>query len=367
MNAKIAWFEELLALEPNSKLFLSLARAYLQDERIIDAAQVLRKGLSFHPEHLEARLLLIRCLTELHDDDEAKKVTQSLANTLAGHPVFWNLWAEISRKSSRQDIALTLRLLVKLFHGESINWGHILEQGLKAVVLAEPKGFNDAPRDETPEAPAGAPEEMPQDETPEKNTKIALEKQAMDTTENDAREQFAASDSPADADKMAVDRNVEHPVVIQSRIPLPKPEEIPGYERTRVSVSPGMDKQSAKPESRADTSASTEPVLSETERRYYETRTYAALLADQGEIQEALELYGKLLVASKDEEQRLDLEDRIQELKEKIQKSQTPPGFLQGAKNSPTKDKASKETMKSPELIQTLTRLAQRLEARGGS
>ena len=59
---KIDWYREVLELEPNSKVFLPLARLHLQIGQEDEAIAVLEHGLARHPEHLEARLLLVELL-----------------------------------------------------------------------------------------------------------------------------------------------------------------------------------------------------------------------------------------------------------------------------------------------------------------
>lgn len=350
MNDKIAWFEELLALEPNSKLFISLARAYVQEERIEDAVKVLQKGVSFHPEHLEARLLLIQCLAKVKDVDTAKSESRNLAEALLGYPEFWDLWADLQTESANRDMALSLRLLAKFIKGEGINWGEVFEQGLRATVLTKAQ-------------PLAQPEESADAESPTAEDDTA-------TTADDP-----GTPESLDMSDLAGEEDMDSPPSggIQSRIPLPKPEDIPGYARNTISVSPAMRKQPATDGS--DALSSNELALSETERNYYETRTYAALLADQGEFQEALDLYNKLLRASDDAQQRRDLKGRIRAIKDSLQKTQAQSDFRASPATARSKDKEAvapdtpsvdpaPENAAPPELVQTLTRLAERLEAR---
>lgn len=350
MNDKIAWFEELLALEPNSKLFISLARAYVQKERTEDAVKVLQKGISFHPEHLEARLLLIQCLAKVKDVDTAKSESRNLAEVLLGYPDFWDLWAELQTESANRDMALSLRLMAKFIKGEGINWGEVFEQGLRATVLAQ-------------EHPLAQPEKSADEKTPNAKDHTATIAGDPDTPKS------------LDMSDLVDEDDMDSPPSggIQSRIPLPSPEEIPGYTRNMISVSPAMRKQPATDGS--DALSSNELALSETERNYYETRTYAALLADQGEFQEALDLYNKLLRASDDAQQRRDLKGRIRAIKESLQKTQAQSDFRTSPATTRSKDEETVvpdspsfdpalENAGPPELVQTLTRLAERLEAR---
>ena len=359
MNDKIAWYEELLVLEPNSKLFLPLAWAYIGQGRTEDAAGVLKKGLSFHPEHLEARLLLIQCLFDGRQRDAAVREARRLAVALSAHPVFWELWAEHGKESAAMDLALTLEVLARQIKGETVRWGDILELGLKAMV-----------RDTAEPPPQSVQDTSPVTENKEEAAAAETLAPPLEAAAEVLEDKPEASD-PAALEAVEGKTQTAAPQGIVARIPLPRPEDIPGYNRRLISTSPAMRKT-------PDPAPTDEESLSEGQRSYYETRTYAALLADQGELQEALELYTRLLRSSEDDEQRRDLKGRIRDVKDRIKKSQTPGSALPPAGPGPDHDigiqagpeRETEETRQSdspPELVQTLTRLAERLEARGQS
>jgi tetratricopeptide (TPR) repeat protein len=322
MTEKIALFEEVLRLEPNSKLFFPLAQAYAQDHRTEDAVAILRKGLTFHPEHLEARLLLIECLTE---SDVASRNSsfsaggtpaaealsspelESLTKALVGHPSFWRHWAARSRAEGRTDLAVTLDMLAFQLSGTRINWDALLEQGLRAVTGGR-KEF---------QAPAPLEED---------DSKL-LKPEPLSVLESVPDPEPVFSPSP--------EQDTE-----------PKPETdttsdaVPEPAQTFPSESETVARQS--PEAQA------EVPLSEGERRYYETKTYADLLAKQGEHDEALDLFAKLLQTSPDDEQRQDLKARIQELRDRSTKGQREPDFQQTEPGEP-ESRAEPETKPEPE------------------
>ncbi|WP_031386293.1 tetratricopeptide repeat protein [Desulfonatronum thiodismutans] len=338
MTEKIAWFEEVLRLEPNSKLFFPLAKAYTQDHRHEDAVAVLRKGLTFHPEHLEARLLLIECLTEsdaaskdlpfsAEGTPEAEALSspelESLTKALIEHPSFWRHWGARSRAEGRTDLAVTLDMLAFQLGGARVTWETLLEQGLRAVT--------------------------------------------------GGREEFQV------------------PVPLEQEAPEPPKPELPSVPEPGPAPEPNPT-----PSHEQDPEAEAEATLSEGERRYYETKTYADLLAKQGEHDEALDLYAKLLQTSPDDEQRQELEARIQELRDRSVKGQREPDSQQTEhgepepraepelesdseleRNTEMEDAsgdaehpvASSSTAPSPTTAttkQTLKKLAERLESRAG-
>ena len=321
MTEKITWYEEVLRLEPNSKLFFPLAQAYTQDHRPENAIGILRKGLTFHPEHLEARLLLIECLSEsdavskdflssAKETPEAEVLSspelESLTKALAGHPSFWRLWAARSRAEGRTDLALTLDLLAVQLGGARITWERLLEQGLRAVT----GGWEEL------QAPAPLEEE---DSTPPEPEPLS-----------------ESEPEPAQEPDLTLDPEQE---------PEPKPETafdaVPETAQTFPSESEPIKKPSPETEAEAP--------LSEGERRYYETKTYADLLTKQGEHDEALDLYAKLLQTSPDDEQRLDLEARIQELRDRAAKGPKEPDSHPTEPKDP-EPRAEPETKPEPEL-----------------
>ncbi len=346
MTEKIAWFEEVLRLEPNSKLFFPLAQAYTQDHRPENAVAILRKGLTFHPEHLEARLLLIECLSQLDvaskdflssakETPEAEPLSspelESLTKALAGHPSFWRLWAARSRAEGRTDLAVTLDMLAVQLGGARITWERLLEQGLRAVTGGR----------EELQAPAALEKEDPTPPEPD----------PLSEPESD----------PALEPDLTPD-------------PEQEPEPIPEMETASDAVPETAQTFPSEPEpiEKPSPEAETEVPLSEGERRYYETKTYADLLAKQGEHDEALDLYAKLLQTSPDDEQRQDLEARIQELRDRAAKG------LREPDSQPTEPKETvprdaddpaplPSTALSPKTAttkQTLKMLAERLESR---
>lgn len=390
MNDKIAWLEELLALEPNSKQFFPLAQSYLLADRAEDAVRALQKGLAFHPKHLDARLLLIRCLSQLKNRNAAKKETEQLAATLSTCPVFWELWAEQSREAGRQDMAVTLRLLEKFLNGDAIQWGQILEQGLTAVTLSKAEStpalqIDDQGQEAARKVAPGDIAPLIQDQVAGDDQQVALvEPSLVGTDSHETTDTVAPSDDTAE--QAATEHEPEPAGApasrIQARISLPRPEDIPGYASLAASAPSALHERLSKgvvedestpvdvPESREK--------LSESERNYYETKTYADLLANQGEIQEALNVYGKLLRASTDDAKRRDLKKRIRQLKEAGQKIQTQPGSQQAGEDHapvPDKHKTMTDDEQAPTapvtnkttVVQTLTRLAERLETRARS
>ncbi|TVQ97159.1 MAG: hypothetical protein EA399_14270 [Desulfovibrionales bacterium] len=412
MTEKIAWLEEVLRLEPNSKLFFSLAQAYLREHRAPDAVATLRKGLAFHPEHLEARLLLIDCLS--HPDISVPEEQErpqgpspelaSLIASLSSHPGFWRKWADTCRDQGRADLAVTLDLLAVQINDGPISWGSLLEEGLRAVTGQRPKG----------RVATGQICEAAQLATPPMPTAVSPPVSPPDAIAADDADPLPSLAStpppPGTAADTAPDTAFEAP---SSGSPAPEPEPEPSSDsgfppvdqydpefvdewtaepsdaiqsttlnvrEPQAEVFPA-DPQAAQAVEDATDPESLEEQLTEGERHYYETKTYADLLAKQGEHDEALDLYAKLLQTSPDDEQRQDLRTRIAELQERIagktREESTPPeqdpdypgsATSQSAPTTgePVTSSPQRPASKTTSTKKTLQKLAQRLESRAG-
>ncbi len=131
MQDKIKWYEEILALEPSSKLFYPLARLYLEAQELDRAASVLNSGLEKHPEFFQARLLL---LDILHGQGQTHALQEQMQQTLAmlaQNHNFWQLAAEYYEKQGDHDLAVALRFLGQGLQGRHLGWVQLLQQALQ--------------------------------------------------------------------------------------------------------------------------------------------------------------------------------------------------------------------------------------------
>lgn len=132
MKNKIELFQELFSSDPTSKVFYPLAKLYAESGMILQAAETLRQGLSRHPDHMEARLLLIEILHQLERDDAAAEEVEILAGTLSRYPAFWGIWAGMAGQRS-PDAAVALNFLSTHLAGEEITWAKVLHKGFEAL------------------------------------------------------------------------------------------------------------------------------------------------------------------------------------------------------------------------------------------
>lgn len=128
---KIKLYEELLAADPGSRLFLPLARLYLERGEAGKAISTLESGLSRYQEHFEARLLLHETLREQGRTEEAREQLHMVSAVLRKYPAFWEHWAENMEPEGQTDAAVALRFLARCFQNHSPNWAEVLRRGLQ--------------------------------------------------------------------------------------------------------------------------------------------------------------------------------------------------------------------------------------------
>ncbi|WP_027186706.1 hypothetical protein [Desulfovibrio cuneatus] len=137
MKQKIEWYREVLALEPGSRVFFPLARLLASDGQLPVAISTLQQGIVHHPDHVEARLLLIEFLLLAGNQTAAEGEASELGRLFSAYPAFWGAWSNIlSAKPGMRDAALAMRVVGLALQGKTISWGAIMEQGLAALTGA---------------------------------------------------------------------------------------------------------------------------------------------------------------------------------------------------------------------------------------
>jgi tetratricopeptide (TPR) repeat protein len=157
MASKIELYREVLEIEPNSKAFFPLARQLAEDGRVDEAIEILGRGIGFHPDHLEAKFLLIDILTRQGREGEAEAVFTDVGTLLARYPSVWLLWSRAAAARSR-DPSLAMLFLGQYFQNESLTWTEVLERGLRSLSqAASGPAIREIPRP-TPAEPTPEPE-----------------------------------------------------------------------------------------------------------------------------------------------------------------------------------------------------------------
>lgn len=129
MRRKIEWYQEVLALEPGSRIFFPLAKLFVEFGQLDDAEKTLRQGLDRHPDSMEARLLLIQVLMRLEKLEQAQEQLQAVVKPLERYPAFWSLWAHQTSDKDR-DFAVFLMLVASHFTDRPVKWTDVVIEGL---------------------------------------------------------------------------------------------------------------------------------------------------------------------------------------------------------------------------------------------
>lgn len=151
---KIKLYEELLAADPGSRLFLPLARLYLDRGEADQAISTLRSGLNRYQEHFEARLLLHDTLREQGRTDEALEQMHMVSAVLRKYPAFWEQWAESMEAEGQADAAVAMRFVARCFGNHAPSWAEVLRRGIQDVPA---EGEGEAAADSSPEAELDLP------------------------------------------------------------------------------------------------------------------------------------------------------------------------------------------------------------------
>ncbi len=262
MSNKIEWYQEVLSLEPGSRVFFPLAKLFVENGQPEDAVNTLRQGLDRHPDYLEARMLLVELLTELEREEEVHDQLERVINPLRDYPAFWRGWAR-SLPAEQRDLSVFLMLVASNISGDTIKWTDVVFEGISTL-----------------------------------------------------------------ADRLV-------------GAPLPPPCEsepftLPKVERPAFGGR-GGDDQEFRPGAGS-----------------FRTKTMADLLASQGDVSGALEIYRELLQSTMSDERRAELQERIVQLEQGQEDGSGPDMELGDAFSVHAKNR----------LISTLETLASRFEAR---
>ncbi|SNR60953.1 Tetratricopeptide repeat-containing protein [Humidesulfovibrio mexicanus] len=159
MRRKIEWYQEVLALEPGSRIFFPLAKLFVEFGQLEDAERTLRQGLDRHPDSMEARLLLIQVLTRQERYDEALEHMPAVIKPLERYPAFWSLWAQQTAEKDR-DFSVFLMLVASHFTDRPVKWTDVVIEGLSSLterLIGPLKTGARKPREHTVSAPQAQP------------------------------------------------------------------------------------------------------------------------------------------------------------------------------------------------------------------
>lgn len=378
MTEKIEWYKEVLELEPNSKVFLPLAHLYASRNEIDEAVAALEHGLSRHPEHMEARLFLIELLYKAGRQEDCTVHVREMSRLFSSYAHFWQAWAVCLRTAGESpEMSAALRLMAVNFLYGPISVTTLMEKGLDAVLgeltpaagkVAEKVLAASAPVETATQAPAA---EVPADEALTGDAPAAEALAPEAETAAPEADMAAPVAHPFAAEPAAEEENDDD--VLPADMPLPRDAELDmpvsfaGEEdeadaeegdalaetssvASADALTPVAPRVVVAPAAQAD--GSTE----ESEEGFsLRTRSMAEVLAEQGDLRGALDIYQELENAAATSEERADLRQRIATLSARL--SGQP--VLEAATDQPLEAVPGKE-----KLINVLEALAERVEAR---
>lgn len=389
MNEKIAWYQEILELEPSSKVFFALARLLRQAGSTLKAIEVLRTGLSYHKDFLEARLMLIELLYSSGNETLRDAEVHILLDSLGQYPQFWQAWSAcIANEGAQNDLSLAMRFIAASHHCAGLSFASLLDKGLQNVEAE----FDTAILNERYTAQASPSIEQVghaeaassvHDQTVEQDVAILLAGQSPQTTAYPFEVSVAA---PTLEEETKISKDVnslvqpdcEQGAGQKSRRPCePNSLSLEGmvvhdYSNTEIMANDTthiLRKHSAEIQKKTCFALKT----CELSHNYYDeqthdstlskahapccelfslrTRSMAEVLVSQGDIQAALSIYEDLLLSETSEVRRSEIGARIEGLRQNkvcMERETTVEEPFNG------KDK----------LLQMLTLLAERLETR---
>ncbi len=364
MKEKIDWYQEVLDLEPGSKVFFPLAKLLVQNNELSRALDVLQHGLDRHPEYIEARIYLIDLLHQNNHIDTNAKINQHLSILVPlfeSYAGFWQAWSNTKTGDSK----LAISFLAALFHNNSLTLGEIFTKGLQVIgsQTAKSGGSFDGGSEQSDKDPAigNLTNQNAKDITEDGEDDVALIADENFTSENNISDtSFLAEDNLA-AQETTNEENISDEVNLVGNNTLSVSGEVASSLKVEEKLliqkqkKPKLTISINKPKANVD--ANTEEMLEEEEeeeRFSLRTRSMAEVLAEQGDYAGAVEIYQELISNAASSQEKEDLQYRMSTLSAYVGNTQEKPVVEEDVAKSPGKDR----------ILSVLETLAVRLESR---
>ena len=372
MTEKIEWYKEVLELEPNSKVFFPLARLLAEAKRIDEAVDILEQGLARHEEFLEARLYLIELLHSANKLEACEKQVGRLTKMFSTYAGFWQAWAAcINAAGNAPDTAAVLRFLALNFSKGPVSLHEVINQGLASMA----GGGVEAPAPQ-PQATVVAPEASVAPGAESAPTVAAdaevlaghaLAEPAAVAAASVAAVSVVAAGASTAYDAASSLEAGDHEILHDSTdfdpdLVMADDDALPSEAEEGVSpmVARGADAYAAYAAPVTQTEAVVVEDADEAEERFsLRTRSMAEVLAEQGDIKGALDIYHELAAAAVHPEESADLRQRIATLTARLGNVQTVDAVQPAA--------SAEQASGKDKLISMLEALAERVEARAHS
>lgn len=315
---RIEFYEQVLELEPASKLFFTLARLYFDHNDLEKARKVLESGLEKHPEHIQAKLLLASVMERAGDLSAARGVYREIFDRVFNYPEFWAGVAAGFREEGRSEPALAAAFLSSWIADHSLTWSRVFQNGLDS--LKGPDTSSVSPDEPVPAQPQPEPDETGA-VTDTGQAEAANQELSVHSTDSKDLPEPGEENLLEPLEATGADTWAHEPkskASGQDTFDFSGPENIPGEEPGIVEHEEELqelDPENISWEEEFDEPEEVEDIKFEDDAR---TRSMADLLAAQEEYQKALDIYKELWVRSLPGPERQEIEGIISRL------SQTP-------------------------------------------
>ncbi len=337
MQEKIDWYQEVVDLEPSSKLFFPLAKMVAEQD-VSRAVETLQRGLDRHPEFIEARLFFVELLHKYRDTEDYRTRLETqlsiLSPMLMRYAGFWQAWGStLAEKDKSTDKGLAISFMGALFENSALSMTEIFSAGLQAV-MSKAATVNVSPAQDVSAVQASPSVVEPVQVPPAPEVMSVSAAQAVKSVTKKPKISLKVVSVPAKtvkAEQPAQAISVAAPVVTT----MPAPADITDAEHDEHE-----------------------------EQFSLRTRSMAEVLAEQGDYMSAIEIYNELAQHAENEGERNDLQARIASLNH-LCETGGPVKDASLASNDLTENKGSKASSPGKErVISVLESLADRLESR---
>lgn len=353
---KIKFYQEVLELEPGSRLFFPLAKLYYENDDILNARHTLRNGLEKHPEHFEARLLLASILIKEGEDEQAAQIYQDIFSILIDNNDFWETLSLDLTSKGKNDLSLAAAFFARAALDKSLSWTDILKAGLDNLQSTSDQNSSQA---ET--QPLGEIQDelnIPQKETPHIGPEpLSSQKHEIDALVQDDLDNSLILEEPELEDTGSVERNLEvsqefeeNAADIEENLEASIEQHDSEQETADIEHSNENQESFDDPEELADFDIDNDA----------RTRSMADILFGQEEYAKALDIYEELWRNSLPGDGRKELEELIEKTKQALTPENNDPQNMQ----EKTDSQETQATRQKDEAINFLMTLADRLEAK---
>ena len=334
MNDKFIWYKEILDIEPQSRLFLPLARILAGEGALEEAKAVLENGLSYHGHYVQARMLLSEVLQKLGRTDEAEQQFALVAGEFRENASFWETFAGTGTKN--KDEAVIRRMLSLQLRNIPVEFSDILSRGLDSLekeygLEAGPAAEAEAERDTGKKEacrPGTSPADSPEKEKKQANTDTAGQ-------EGSAAAGMTQAAAPVFEPSATFKPIVTVPHTISCSILRTVPQadgrqekSVPAGSTTAQAEKPEIAAAAAHGTEKASPEASLKeiPLPDDSVQDFQDeadepglgwppkTRSMAEVFVEQGEYAEAVSIYRELIARAESGEKAAELQKRLSEI-----------------------------------------------------